>query len=42
MVRRAQTNKLDSFERLDGITWSWVVMDFNQRLEAWIQKGGGQ
>lgn len=42
MVRRAQTNKLDSFARLDGITSSWVVMDFNQGLEAWIQKGGGQ
>lgn len=39
MVRRAQTNKLDSFARLDGITSSWAVMDFNQGLEAWIQKG---
>lgn len=40
MVRRAQTNKLDSFARLDGITSSWAVMDFNQGMEAWIQEGG--
>lgn len=41
MVRCAQTNKLDSFARLDGITTSWAMMDFNSGLEACIRKGEG-